>query len=281
MWVTRPLKFSYTNAMCRAIKSTLLGKSTFEQLLTATTAGDILVAIKNTPYGKFIKSALEKSMSKGLDAYFQYLYEKVTDKLSKKEKEAFFLFFMGRKELREKKKKLKNRKDARKLFSKLDKEYVESLKKAINNLDREDRKDLKIIAGSYFDLINIITAVRLKFIYKFDENSIPDFIIPFGNEINDKNIKKLLELDKLSNITYLFPKIFKNPIKDFTDLRKELYRYHINTINKVWFGYPFKLSIPFALLRLKEIEIKNLKACIEGIYFGLPEKEIKRMLVGV
>ncbi|WP_456397418.1 V-type ATPase subunit [Desulfurobacterium sp.] len=63
MWVTRPLKFS-SNAMCRAIKSTLLGKKTFEQLLTATTVGDILVAIKNTPYEKFIKSTLEKSISK-------------------------------------------------------------------------------------------------------------------------------------------------------------------------------------------------------------------------
>ncbi|WP_022846482.1 MULTISPECIES: V0D/AC39 family V-type ATPase subunit [unclassified Desulfurobacterium] len=281
MWLTRPLKFSYTNAMCRAIKSTLLERSVFQQLLTATTAGDILVAIKDTPYGKFVKSALEESMSKGLDAYFQYLYDKVTDRLSEREKAAFFLFFMGRKELRKRKKEFKNQKDARKIFNKLDREYVEALKKALNRLDRGDRKDLKIIAGSYFDLINIITVVRLKFIYQFDADTILQFVVPFGNIVNDNNVKKLLNLKKLSAVPSVFPAIFKKSIKDFTDLRRELYKYHIDVISKVWYGYPFKLSIPFALLRLKEIEIKNLKACIEGVYFGLPEKEIERMLVGV
>ncbi|WP_457567456.1 V-type ATPase subunit [Desulfurobacterium sp.] len=281
MWITKPLKFSYTNAMCRAIKSTLLERSVFQQLLTATTPGDILIVVRNTPYGKFIQSALEKSMSQGLDAYFQYLYEKVTARLSTPEKEMFFLFFVGRKELRKKKKTLKNKKNAREIFRKLDREYVESLKKSLSKLNREDRKDLKAIAGSYFDLINIITIVRLKFIYRFNTDTIMQFVVPFGNIVNSEEIKHLLKLEKLSDISSLLPSVFKRPIKDFTDLRKELYNYHINIINKVWYGYPFKLSIPFALLRLKEIEIKNLKACIEGVYFGLPEKEIERMLVGV
>ncbi|SNR61539.1 V0D/AC39 family V-type ATPase subunit [Desulfurobacterium atlanticum] len=281
MWIAKPVRFSYVNAMCRTIKSTLLDFSVFEKLISATTVGDIIIVIKDTPYGKFVRSVLQDSIEKGLDLYFTYLYEKVTEKLSKNEQAVFSLFFIERKLLKEKKKKLQNRKNAKELFKKLDTQYIKQLKQAILKLDRIDRRDLKTIAGSYFDLINILTVVRLKFIYNFKTDEIRSFIIPFGNFLSQEKAEKILKTDKLSEISLIVPEIFRKPITDFTDMRNQLYNYHISVLKKVWLGYPFKLSVPFALLRLKEIEIKNLKACIEGIRLGLPEQEIKRMLVGV
>ncbi len=281
MWLIKPLKFSYTNAKCRAIKSTLLDISVFERLTNSATIGDIIIVIKDTPYGKFIKSVLQESLGKGLDNYFLYLFEKITEKLSKKEKDIFFLFFMERENLRKRKKEIQQKPNAKELFKKLDMEYVTALKKNITVLDRKDVKDLGVITGSYFNLINIITTVRLKFIYGYKKENIFPFLIPFGSFTKKENIEKLLNMEKISQLHILFPSIFKKTVKDFTEMRKALYRYHTETLKKVWLGFPFKLSVPFALLRLIEIEIKNIKACIEGVRLGLPEEEIKRMLVGI
>lgn len=281
MWIAKPVRFSYVNAMCRSIKSTLLDPSVFEKLTTSTTIGDIIIVIKDTPYGRFVRSVLQESIEKGLDAYFTYLYQKVTEKLSEDEQTVFSLFFIERKKLKEKKRQIQNEKNAKELFRKLDREYIKKLKQAILNLDRVDRKDLKTIAGSYFDLINILTVARLKFIYGFKTEEILSFILPFGNVLSKEKIEKLFKVDKLSEFSTILPEIFKKPVTDFTDMRGQLYHYHLTILKKAWLGYPFKLSVPFTLLRLKEIEIKNIKACIEGIRLGLPEQEIKRMLVGV
>jgi len=58
-----------------------------------------------------------------------------------------------------------------------------------------------------------------------------------------------------------------------------MYRYHLNQISRVWYGYPFRFSVPFGFLRLKEIEIMNIRAVLEGVYYRLSPEEISKMVV--
>jgi len=279
--ITKPFKFSYINAKCRALKSYSLKKEFFLPLLSASGIGDIYSSLKRTNYGEFILEPEELQILEGINKYFENLFLKITHTLDKKEKEIFYLFFFKRKQIIEKKLKYKNEKDIEEYFKKIDLEFLKEIQTVLKSLSLHERQVLKSIIGSYFDLLNLLTIIKFKFIYNLKTEEIFPFLINSYYKINLEILFKVGSASNFSELSNLLIPFLKKEFNDYTSFRKAVYNYHIIQLNKAWYGFPFKISVPFATLRLKEIEIKNIKAILEGKKFNISADEIERMLLGV
>ena len=273
------VSFSTTNAQCRAIKSTLLGKSFFRKALEAETIGDLYRMLKNNlHYSPHLQEMGKKNIENGVKEAFSYLYRRLTRTLGKKEQRIFDLFFNGRKTLTEKKLLLGHDRETQ--FRKVDLEYMEELKSAVESLGKSDMKGLETIIGSYFDRLNLYTILRLRILYRMEPEEILPFLIPYGLKLNLASLGRAPGFSTLSELSDMMRNSLGISFESYHEFRKELGRYHLRQLQKAWYGYPFKLSILFSLLRLKEIEAENLNILVEGIYYRLPPEEIKTMLTG-
>ena len=274
----RPFRFSYINAKSRALRSAMLSRDIFQEMAGSRTVGDLTDFLKKTDYRKFID---EKNLYHSLDRYFSSFLSEISSKLNKKEKNFFYIFFIERKKIIEKKLSLKKEHNYQFLYRKKDLQFVKNLKDAMNNLPFSDRKDIKGIVGSYFDLINLITVLKMRIIYNLPVEDIMPFVIPSGYRLKMKDFIELSSFRSISQFSDYLSNKLGIKFEDFTSFRKKIYGYHIKQINRVWIGYPFKFSVPFGTARLKEIELMNIKTVYEGVRYRIGQKEIERMLVGV
>ncbi|WP_200763065.1 V-type ATPase subunit [Nitrosophilus alvini] len=281
MLISKPLRFGYINAKCRALKSAILEKEFFEKAVLAKSIGDIYALLKDSSYSSYLKDAEKENIASALENSFEELYKKSTSVLKKEEKEIFDLFFRSKDELLKKKTAFKESKNLSVIYRRIDTKYINSIKNSLKNLKREDRKDLKEILGSYFDMLNLFTIVRFRTVYKMAPEEIIPFLMPYGWKFDIKFLGKVANLSTLSEISAAIEEVLKNSFYSYHEFRQAVYRYHMDSLKRVWFGYPFKMSVIFALLRMKEIEIKNIRAVVEGIYYRLPQDDIKKLLAGI
>ena len=278
--VTKPFKFSYLYSKCKALKSQTNDKEFFETLIDSKNSGDIYAYLQDKRYGHFIAEPTFDSIQDGLKKYFLALYKTITKQLSKKEAVVFELFFFGKERLLENKQNISNDVSIKE-FNKLDMEFTKSLQKSLNQLNKENKKDLSKIFGSYFDNINILTIFRLRVFYNAQAHEILPFLFPYGLRFKQNNINTFLTLSSLSEFNIELEPFYKVEFDDLSSFKKMLYQDHYNILNSVWKGSPFKISIIFSLLRMKEIELKNIKSIIQGVKYSQSKEDMKRMLLGV
>lgn len=276
----KPFRFSYLYGKCRALKAQTNDKDFFSQLLNSKNYGDIYASLQGKNYGRFIKEPTYESIQKGLNLYFGHLYKTITKSLSKKEKRLFTLFFFGKRELLDKKQDIDKNSDIQP-YQELDLDFTESLKEALKELNKEDRKDLEKIFGSYFDNMNLYTIFRLKLLYNAPAEEILPFLFPFGLHFGLKDLNSLLSLNSLNEFNDTLEPVYKESFGDLAHFRQVLYRHHYAILNSAWRGIPFKISVIFSLLRMKEIEIGNIRTVLEGVKYAQTREDIKRMVLGV
>jgi V/A-type H+-transporting ATPase subunit C len=281
MLISRPVRFGAVNARCRALKSTLLERDFYERALTAATVGDLHGMLRESAYAPYVGEAEKEGLERGIDRAFSKLYTRSTAMLKQKERAVFDLFFLERKAMPGRKARLAGGQSGAEIFKRADLAYIEAIKTALGRLGRGEREDLKEIIGSYFDLLNLYTVVRLRVLYRMEPEEILPFLVPYGSGFDMKTLGAAAGLATLADISSLFHERFGEAFGSYHAFRRVIHRYHMATLRKAWLGYPFKISVIFSLLRLKEIETENLKALAEGIHYRLPADEIETMLVGV
>ena len=281
MLVSKPLRFGYINAKCRAMKSEILEKAFFENAIQAKSIGDIYVLLKKSSYAQFLENAEKEAIESALEGSFEDLYKKSVSFLKKKEKRVFDLFFLSREELLKRKTAFKESKDSALYYRKIDKEYIDSLKDSLKALKNEDRRDLREILGSYFDMLNLFTIVRFRTVYGMAPEQVIPFLVEYGWRFNMKFLGNVSGISTVSELSAAIEEKLKISFRSYHEFRKAVYRYHMNSLERVWYGYPFRISVIFSLLRMKKIEIQNIRAVAEGVYYRLPPKDIKKMLAGI
>lgn len=280
MSITKPFRFSYLNAKCRALKSNLADLDFFEQLIESKNIGDVYSFLQQRSFTKNIKEPNFISIESGLKKNFDELYFKITEKLSKKEQKVFSMFFYEKKHLIDKKLELENKQDING-FKKIDMEYIQSILDSLNALKKEDKKDLQKILGSYFDNLNLYSVFRLRIIYNAPSEDILPFLFSYGLNYNIKKFSSFLDFTTLDEFNNALKDIYKDEFTDIAEFRQSLYRYHYKILESLWRGFPFKISILFALLRMKEIENQNIISVLEGIRYNQPKSDMKRMIIGI
>ncbi len=279
--ISRPMRFGAINARCRALKSTLLGREFYERALLSETVGDLHQMLRESAYAPFVQEAGKEEIESGIDRAFLKLYNRSTAMLRAKERAIFDLFFVERKMLPGKKVLLIGEGVDNRAYKMADIAYIETIKEALGRLGRGEREDLKEIIGSYFDLLNLYTLVRLRVLYRMEPEEILPFLVPYGLGFDMKTLGAAAGLSTLTEISALLHDRLGEAFGSYHAFRQVVNRYHITLLRKVWYGYPFKISVIFSLLRLKEIETENLKALVEGVHYRLPAEEIETMLVGL
>ena len=250
----RPVKYAYVNALVRSLKS---GFVTPEKLLAAENKADLFNILLSTPYASVLTAP--ENLYKDLDVYFEKLYKKITKPLNKNEKNLFYLFFSN---------------------EKTDKTKASLIKVSVKKIPLKDQKEFETIIGRYFDLINIFTVLKYKIIYNLKIEDFFPYLLPYGT-IKKPQLQILSASENLYEFTQNLQNIINLPGREysFASLKKELFKNYYKSLNSVWFGYPFKLSVPFVFLVLKKREISNIKAVWTAFSYNLAKNEIENMVL--
>ncbi len=241
------LKYAYLNALIRSLK---IEEISGEKLFECGNISDLYALLQSSVYGKFLFSPKADDLLISLKNYYSYLFFKITKHLNKNEKYLFNLFFFEKNP------------------------NVNDLKKAVLKISKNDKKEIEKIIKNYIDVINLITILKYKIIYSLQIEDFFAFIIPYGN----KTLSELKEIATSSNLYEFSNKLGLN-VNDYSLVKKMIFNNYYDSLKKVWFGYPFKLSVPFVFLQIKQKEIKNISSYITGLKYSLDKQELKKMVL--
>ncbi len=281
MLLGRAARFGYLNARCRTLKSKLLDRDLLRNAVTAEGLGEIYSLLKSTPYAPYINSARRETILNGLEESFKELYKKSTSALTKDEKRIFDLFFIEREAMESRRAAFKSGDESYLEYKRVELEYLKRVKAALEKMERSLKRDLAAIVGSYFDCLNLYTIVRLRLLYKKEPEEVVPFLVPYGIAFGMKELSKVAGMSGIGEISDALHGKIGTPFGGYREFVRALREFHMRAIERVWYGYPFKISVIFSLLRMKELEIKDIRALVEGLYYGLPEDEIAKMVGGV
>lgn len=149
---------------------------------------------------------------------------------------------------------------------------------------RDDRKLRSEDAGTQIDIQNMIKIYRLKKYYDMGPEEIKKFVMPFCYKLKNKDIDSFInavdsnELEKLysqSKYSRYFNGEQINYIEDIYDLY--LYKFGKSVMR----SGRASVLVPVAYLYLKDVEVRNLIAVIEGKRYGDTDETIRKRLTGV
>jgi len=269
-------EYGYLSARCHVIRSQLLNAEKLEELAASRSMGEFVSALSETQYAAFITDTSREGVHKGLTGAFESQYKQLTHDLKKRHLEIFILFFHSKYALLDEKQNV----TSEEIFSKIDKTYIISLEKGMKKLPSSEQRQIKKIVGSYFDLLNLYNLVKFRILYKRSVEETLSTMHPYTDKFTMEILTEFSSASDMETLSMRMKPFFDEGFEDYETFRQVLYRYHRKQLLSVWSGYPFSLSIPFSLLRLLEIEISDLRAITEGIFFGLESKEIGTMMVG-
>jgi vacuolar-type H+-ATPase subunit C/Vma6 len=273
-------EYGYLSARCHVIRSQLIDSERLKELAASRSIGEFVSALSTTPYAPFITDISTEGVHKGLSAAFEYQRNRLTHELKKRYLEIFKLFFDAKYALLDEKTANISIVGTEEIFRQLDRDYILSLEKSMQQLPSSERRQIKKIVGSYFDLLNLYNLVKFRLLYQLSVEETLSNMLPYAEKFTIAELTELCTATSLQELSVRMKPVLGEGFDDYEMFRQLLYRYHRKQLLSVWSGYPFSLAIPFSLLRLIEIEISDLRAITEGIAFGLDSKEISSMMVG-
>ena len=270
----------FLNARCRSVRSKLISYESLKELSMSRSIGELYSALESTLYAPFLTTASAQGIHTGLNKAFAYQRKQVLDEVKKANQEIFQLFFEKKYALLDEKILQSQTKNPEENFSKIDKEYIVSLKKSMLKLSRVEQRHLKKILGSYFDLLNLYNLVKFRILYQLTTEETLTFMFPYAENFNINELASLCNIESIQQLSNKIEPIVGESFDSYESFRRALYKYHRKKLLSIWSGYPFNIAIPFSLLRLIEIEISDIRTITEGITFELDSGEISKMIVG-
>lgn len=161
----------------------------------------------------------------------------------------------------------------KRLFATIDKYFNSKIKASLESLISTD-----------IDLINIINSYRLKTYYNENIDVIKENILPFHGKFKKENQRELYSsidskdfISKFSK-TYYGRQMVVNKL-DINNLEQSSFglRY-LNAKRALTQSQEAPVCI-YAFVFLMEIEVSNIIKIIEGIRYGVPQKDIEMLLV--
>lgn len=170
------------------------------------------------------------------------------------------------------------------LFSsgmRLDRFYIETLWKAKNSLEREDKDAFASWLGTDIDMMNIMWIYRGKKFWDFSNERIYTYILPIRYRLSSEDISRMVQSDD--------PKALEEYVKantiygDLFDSHgegifiEENYNYIAHKkARSIMSAHPLTMAAVYAYINIKELEISNITIIIEGIRYGINPDNIKK-----
>ncbi len=171
-----------------------------------------------------------------------------------------------------------------KLDVELDKFAYDRLRKAVSNVESEQRAPVKYFFGRYTDLLNlkmVIRGVR----ENIDKEFMQDYLLPTGRELEDWKLQQMLESKNLEEALVelegtSFEDIRKEAAsKSHFEIEKYLDKQLLIIVSEVMSQQVLTVGPLLKFLVGKEIELRNLKILARGLKEGLEPDKIRKMLV--
>lgn len=166
----------------------------------------------------------------------------------------------------------------------LDKKYYEDLWSAVGGLSSNDAPYARRLIGTEIDVVNILTLMRSA----ITSSKAGKYLINGGFRLADKapNLagRDLQETVAALSDTYyrdLVSEGFRSYEKEKSLIRLELSfrKYILGEYRRVFKGSPFHIGVLLGFLKLKEYELKNLRAIAVAVDNGLAPKDIMEMVI--
>jgi V/A-type H+-transporting ATPase subunit C len=227
-----------------AVPHGILDEATIERLLQAETAEEFVEHLQGTEYYPLLTRALRESEAEETPSLLPY-------------------------------------------FLALDRYYYEQLWEKMEGLKGRDRESARGIIGPEIDFTNFAILLRLR---GTEEAEAWRCLLPVRYKLNEKTLRLAFNLEKLTELFTQIPdpryrELIFQGMKEYEKtgssasfeilLRKRLFQESL----RVFYGDRFTIALLIAYLTLKETEVRNFTAILNGKEAGLPAEEIEALVV--
>ncbi len=156
----------------------------------------------------------------------------------------------------------------------------EIIRKFAHGLEKEE---LLALFGSKVDLLNMLRIDRLKRYFRFSPDIIRSMVFPFHYKIPPRVLNDMIEAPDADSAFDLFSAtgyrklLEKHEFQNHDDFAD---RCMYDICQKQMYFSTHASVVMLSYIFLSEIELENIIKIIEGIRYGLPQKEIAEMLIG-
>lgn len=169
----------------------------------------------------------------------------------------------------------------------LDLDHFRHLWSAVEALSSSDRAIARRVMGTRFDVINVDWMLRYKAIYHLSPEEIFNYTLPHGHKIDDEVIRRAGSAPDLPVLVADLPDPYRQLLQPLTKESANVWQLEV-ALNRYWWqqakaglsGYPFQIGIILAYLFLKEAEIHDLEAILEGKRYNRSPDEIEAFVWG-
>jgi V/A-type H+-transporting ATPase subunit C len=151
----------------------------------------------------------------------------------------------------------------------LDLDYYRRVWQAVRSLKGEDHRWAESLIGTWFDIVNILWALRYRHYYHLSMVEIINYTLPYGHRSNDTIIRSIAEggdVQRALNDVWGrdAPQADTLAPSWLPKLEAALYRHLFRLARGALVGYPFHLGVVLAYLMLKRFEVQDLRVLAEA-----------------
>ncbi|PKM52403.1 MAG: hypothetical protein CVV02_01235 [Firmicutes bacterium HGW-Firmicutes-7] len=165
----------------------------------------------------------------------------------------------------------------------LDLYYYNKLMSQLNKEVRgKDRDIVSSIIGAEADLRNILWIYRGTKYYNTNKEILYRYLIPLSYKLKKQELMKMVEAkDEQEVIEMVQETYYRNYLGVDPNLwEHEFIMYLLKIQYKNVQSYPYSLAPIVGYIVIKEMEINNIIAIIEGVRYQVPPDEIRKQLIG-
>ncbi|WP_162140271.1 V-type ATPase subunit [Haploplasma axanthum] len=142
-------------------------------------------------------------------------------------------------------------------------------------------KDLLNILNTRTELNNVVKVYRLKKFYHTSDDEIKSILVNKYNPIKESKLNALLNVETPED---LLKNVLKNRYENLASVDKNYIENYMDSISyqlaKKTLLYSQKAPLVYmSYLTISDVEIDNLIHIIEGIRYGVPESEIREIII--
>ncbi len=170
----------------------------------------------------------------------------------------------------------------------LDLDYYRRLWLSLERLPAHDKDMAERMMGVRYDLLNVDWIVRYRLVHNLSPEEIYNYTLPYGRRLSGDTIRRAASATTIDGITATLPEPYRSLLSDLANVRDpveqaglELQRYLVRVARSALVGNPFHFGLALALLWLKEAEVHDLRAILEGKRYHRTAESIVGRLWGI
>ncbi|MBI3462205.1 MAG: V-type ATPase subunit [Planctomycetes bacterium] len=167
----------------------------------------------------------------------------------------------------------------------LDRLYYPELWRQLQRLDRPDRLAVEELVSSEIDQANLLWLLRYRLNYRLSAPETYYLLIPVTGWITSEQLKVLVRRESLpaiiAGIGVEAIRALLEHCQSLWEVEVELWRWRARQARQMFRRGAFTLGEALAFLVLKDVEVRDLSAVLEGTRLGAAPRDIAEQLVGV